>query len=59
MDKDLATNILIAVACCTVAELRCYDCPLWDNDTRRCRPWTDDEVRDAVHTLNGERRTDD
>lgn len=59
MDKELAINILIAVAVCSFTGLYCYECPLRDNEKGKCRPWTDDEVRDAVHTLNGERRTND
>lgn len=53
MDKELAIDILKAVACCSVRELHCYDCPLWDEKTHRCRPWSDDEVYEAVHVLNG------
>ena len=56
MDKELAIEILKAVACCSLPELHCYECPLWDTKKHKCRPWTDDEVRDAVHTLNGERK---
>jgi hypothetical protein len=59
MDKELAINILIAVAVCSVTGLYCDECPLWGNEKGKCRPLTDDEVRDAVHTLNRERRTDD
>ena len=56
MDKDFAIEILKAVACCTVRELTCYDCPLWDNKTHRCRPWTEEEASEAVRVLNGERK---
>ena len=57
-DRDLAIELLKAVACCTVRELHCYDCPLYD-ETGRCRPWTDEEVAQAVRTLNGERNTNE
>ena len=56
MDRELAIDILKAVACCALPELHCYECPLWDTKKHKCRPWTDDEVRDALHTLDGERR---
>lgn len=59
MDKEFAIAILKAVACCSTRELSCFDCPLWDNKTSKCRPWTDDEVTEAVHTLNGERKDND
>ena len=62
MDKELAINILIAVAVCSTTGLICYECPLWDKEKCTCRPWADDEVRDAVHTLSrelsGERKGD-
>jgi hypothetical protein len=56
MDRELAINILKAVACCALPELHCYECPLWDTKKHKCRSWTDDEVRDALRTLDGERR---
>ena len=56
MDRDFAIAILKAVACCSVPRLKCYDCPLYDEVTGKCRPWHDDEVVEAVHTLNGERK---
>ena len=56
MDRELAINILKALACCSLPELHCYECPLWDTKKHKCRPWTDDEVRDALRTLDGERR---
>lgn len=59
MDKDFAINILMAIACCSVRELSCYECPLWSDGTRRCRPWTDDEAVEAVRLLNGERKGND
>lgn len=60
MDKEFAIAILKAVACCSTMGLYCCDdCPLWDKEKCNCRPWTDDEVREAVHTLNGERKDND
>lgn len=57
MDRELAIEILIALACCSVTKLHCIgDCPLYDIDKNICRPWTDDEVREAVRVLNGERK---
>lgn len=58
MDKDLAIKLLMAVACCSVTELKCYDCPLLEKDGR-CRPWRDKEIEEAVRLLNGERRADE
>lgn len=56
MDREFAVEILIALACCSVTELHCLeDCPLYDREKCNCRPWTDDEVREAVYVLNGER----
>lgn len=58
MGRDFAIEILKALACCTVTELHCdCDCPLWDKKKGCCRAWTDEEVREAVHLLNGERRS--
>jgi hypothetical protein len=57
MDREFAIAILVALACCSVVGFHCIDdCPLYDIDKHECRPWTDDEVRDAVHTLTGERK---
>jgi hypothetical protein len=59
MDRDFAIAILKAVACCSTSALSCYECPLYEKETHRCRPWHDDEVVDAVRTLNGERKDND
>ena len=56
MDRETAIDILKAVACCSVRELHCYECPFWDDKKNDCRAWTDEEARDAVRTLNGERK---
>jgi hypothetical protein len=58
MNRDLAINILKAVACCSTHDLSCYECPLFDKETHKCRPWHDSEVVEAVHTLNEERKDD-
>lgn len=55
MDRELEINILKALACCTVTELHCYECPLWDGEKHKCRPWTDAEIVVAVRTLNAEK----
>ena len=44
MDKELAIEILKAVACCSLPELHCYECPLWDTKKHKCRPWTDEPI---------------
>ena len=56
MDKDFAIDILMAIACCSVKELRCFECPLWDDATHLCRPWQDEEAVEAVRLLNKERK---
>lgn len=50
MNKKKARNILMALACCSVSELRCGDCPLYEEDGH-CRPWTKEEVVEAVRLL--------
>ena len=52
MNRELAIDILKALACCTIHQLSCHECPLYDMETGICRPWTDEEVIDAVRTLN-------
>lgn len=54
MDKDLAIHILVALACCSIPQLLCYDCPLYDAPNNKCRPWSEEEVAEAVRTLNRE-----
>ena len=54
MNKDLAIEILKAMACCFIIGLTCSDCPLWDNKTHRCRPWSEEEVTEAVRALSRE-----
>lgn len=63
MTKEEALNVLIAVACCSSAELTCKDCPRYkDNgddeiaalpsdDT--CAGWDGHEVAEAVKILRG------
>lgn len=53
MTKNLAIKLLKAVACCSTAELTCEECPLYDEHDG-CRPWTTEEVTDAVRFLNKE-----
>ena len=52
MTITLAIDILKALACCSTTTLTCGDCPLWDNKTSKCRPWTTEEVTEAVMVLN-------
>lgn len=54
MDREQAVDILIALACCTVTELRCEECPLWDAQRQKCLSWIDEEVVEAVRLLNKE-----
>lgn len=49
-----AQDVLIALACCSMEKLACSDCPLeGENDT--CDAWTDEDVAEAVRTLQGTR----
>lgn len=50
MNKKTAQNILMAVACCSITELRCIDCPRYGEDGM-CGSWTKAEVVEAVRTL--------
>lgn len=40
-----AINILIALACCSIPELTCSECPC------KCDAWSDAEVIEAVKIL--------
>ena len=63
MTQQEALNVLIAVACCSSAELTCEDCPRYkDNgddeiaafpsdDT--CAGWDEHEVAEAVKVMKG------
>lgn len=55
MDRDLAVEMLIALACCSLSELHCDECPLWDERKGKCRPWTTEEVTEAVYVLKKEK----
>lgn len=52
MNKRTAINVLMALACCVVSELRCADCPFLEEEG--CRPWNDDEVFEAVMMIKKE-----
>lgn len=54
MNKQVAIEILVALACCSVPELYCTECPLFREDDG-CRAWRDEEVVEAVRFLNKER----
>lgn len=58
MTKQEALNVLIAVACCSTAELTCMDCPRCDKgiggeypSEDACEGWNEHEVADAVRVL--------
>lgn len=61
MNKQEATDILIALACCTMAGLSCEECPRYVPDAEEsedvvmsentCIAWNDDEIVEAVHIL--------
>ena len=53
MTKNLAIQLLKSVACCSTVELTCEECPLYDEHDG-CRPWTTEEVVEAVRFLNKE-----
>ena len=51
MEKYEAISILKALACCSISELHCYECPMWD-EVGECKSWTDADVVTAIRTLN-------
>jgi hypothetical protein len=51
MTKDEAIKTLIALAYCTTTDLHCLDCPMTKNEA--C--WCDEDIREAVKTLEGDR----
>lgn len=60
MTKQEALNVLIAVACCSSAELTCQECPrnkgFGDEiapspSEENCHGWNEHEVADAVKAL--------
>jgi hypothetical protein len=58
MNKKEALDILLAVACCSLADVNCKDCPRLGvdataNDELQCSPWMDTEAEQAVKTLKG------
>lgn len=59
MNKDKAIKDLIALACCTVGDLSCLECPRYEEyeDEEfggKCLGWTDNDMIKAVKVLNGE-----
>lgn len=58
MDREQAVDVLIALGCCSMTGLYCYECPLWDKQKEKCRPWADDEVVEAVRLLNKEKENE-
>ena len=58
MNKKEALDILLAVACCSLADVNCKDCPRLGvdataNDELQCSPWMDTEAEAAIKTLKG------
>lgn len=60
MTKQEALNVLIAVACCSTAELTCEECPRCNGfedeiaaspSEETCIGWNEHEVADAVKVL--------
>ena len=51
LDEKKAVQTLIALACCSMSALSCYDCPLHEADGR-CKPSQDYEIIAAVRLLN-------
>ena len=64
MTQQEAVNVLIAVACCSTAELTCTDCPRCKDLGDRviadlptdatCEGWNEHEVAEAVKVLRSE-----
>ena len=56
MREKAAARALIALACCSVSGLQCDQCPYYDpheaDNLECCRPWTNEEVTEAVSVLN-------
>ena len=50
MTKEQAINYLIALACCTLKDLPCDECPLVDTECK----WNDAVIVEAVRVLKGE-----
>ena len=62
MNEKLAIELLMAQACCSITGLTCDECPLYREpeyeeefaDRLSCRPWTDEEIVEAVRFLKKE-----
>lgn len=52
MNKNEAIKILMAVACCSMTELHCCDCPMYDKNKVKCCNWSNEEVVEAVLMLD-------
>lgn len=50
MTKEQAINYLIALAYCTLKDLPCDECPLFDTECK----WNDAVIVEAVRVLKGE-----
>lgn len=54
--RSKSVEDLIALACCSIPELKCCDCPRVDEESgTKCSPWDDYDIISAVKTLKGER----
>lgn len=57
MKSNEAIDILKALACCSSNELYCDECPMWNNKGE-CMSWTNEDVVEAVRTLNKESKNE-
>ena len=56
--RSKAVEDLIALACCSIPELRCCDCPRVDEESgTKCSPWNEYDIISAVKTLKGGKET--
>ena len=53
-----ATDVLIALACCSFSELSCRQCPLYNDDFNECMSWDKWDIIEAVDALSGKDFTD-
>ena len=60
MDEKRAVELLLAYVYCSIPELLCEDCPMYDPEWKEtafigCRMWQHEEVVEAVRFLRKER----
>lgn len=53
MERDVALNFLIANAICTTSngDLTCEDCPLYESEFGSCTTPTEEQLSEAVRTI--------